>query len=65
MNNLNNKNVNESNNKNFKIIFGNIYQKEKKINKGLNGTIYKVLDKRDKNSMLLNLLMMKMISIMN
>ena len=47
MNNLNKKNDNESNNKNFKIIFGNIYQKEKKINKGLNGTIYKVLDKRD------------------
>ena len=48
MNNLNNKNDNGLNNENYKIIFGNIYQKEKKINKGLNGTIYKVLDKRDK-----------------
>ena len=36
------------NNDNKNIIIGNIYQKEKIISKGLNGTIYKVLDKRDK-----------------
>ena len=48
MNNFNNKNDNNLNNKNNKIIFGNIYQNEKKISKGFNGTLYKVLDKRDK-----------------
>ena len=34
-----NTNNNKNDNENKKILFGNIYQKEKKISKGFNGTI--------------------------
>ena len=38
------------------MIFNNIYQKENKISKGYNGTIYKVLDKRENKSYALKII---------
>ena len=45
----NNKNDNKdlNNNNNNKIIYNNIYQRETKLGKGFNGTVYKVLDKKE------------------